>query len=218
VKLAPLAAALVVAIALAGCTTAPSDEPMSTPTPASTELPGAGVITGLSFAQGNDLGTDTADSPTFINLFPDDDDWTQADTTDPENGFWQYVSSDGKCAVSLSQLLIGDSFAITPDDDRATSLTALEWFYRNAPEIGPQVPTGAVDGILPFGIGWQQGLPGTDVVGIAAESDDGSVIVGYARAFGKPGVVLFLEITCTDGASYAANGESALLNGTVGSG
>src|SRR5690606_13758311 len=114
VKLLPVVVAILVAGSLAGCTGGGTDAgesptasaPSPTPSPTASALPGAEVITGLSFAQGDELGTDASEAPTFINLFADDDSWSQADTTDPEHGYWQYVSADEKCAVSLSQLLI----------------------------------------------------------------------------------------------------------------
>ncbi len=173
-------------------------------------------MAGFSFADGNKLSSSTSTAPVFANMFADaDSGWTAGAATDPSNGYWTYTSADGGCTATISQVQIGTNFTITKDDDSKTSDAALKWYFRKTSSIADHLSDLVADAALPYGANWKSGDPGAEFRGFTAESDDGSVVAAYARAFGVPKIALFFDLTCTTTETFQANSQSALLNSAV---
>lgn len=218
-KFTPIVLAVVTVLALAGCTvstgtSASSATPSATPVPSvSASVP---VDGGLSFDAGNDLDSSIDTAPAFANGFSNPESgWVEQDGTDAAQGHWVYDSSDGLCTTTLSQIVIGDNFTITKDDDRTTSDAALEWYFRDSPSLGEQVSSLVADAAIPYGTGWQSGDPGAEFRGFVVQASDGTILAAYARAFGVPGIVLYFDMTCTTSDAFTTNSTDALLNSAV---
>ena len=199
------------AITLTGCT-ADETEPESSTT-ATAE---AADDSGLSFAQGNELSNDVDAAPVFLNGFADaDSGWTEQDGTNADEGIWYYATDDGTCSVNLAQVVADDdSFELVAGDDRTSSVNVLSWFYRDNEDLATQIADAATDATLPFGTDWALDEPGTDFMGVSAQTDAGAFAT-YARAFGVPKVALVVELTCDTSEAFDTHSEDALMASAV---
>lgn len=180
----PLVAALVVPLALSGCT---SPEPAPTPTATDHAAPeGAGDRLDLTFAAGERLTQGQYVEWADWMLGHDDFEVAMPDAGD---GLWGYTHRPSGCLVTFAQRT---TEGLDGTDDRAMSDSALVAFARSDAQ---DLLAHAFDDAV-----WLQGegLGTMDVRVISGgHPADGSSFTTAARAFGAIGIALVFDVSCS---------------------
>lgn len=189
-----LAAAIIVGLAvlpLSGCLyaqipehpTVVDDDPVPTDEP--TDETTGDLPTTMSFADGAEL------PPAAYIQWGDgliaDSAW-QLSSPDDGNGNWSYSTVDGTCTAAFWQGTL-DGLDTVPGDDAATTDDVLEFFLGSD-----------LDGYTqPASLSYQSHGNRDVDAHIVSWSDEGHDRAVISRAFGVPGVGLYISLDCTGG-------------------